>query len=461
MTTPLRERTIARRESLDDGARRHHPSGQCAVCDPKAVLEAWLAAAREVGFFRAALSSVEDFPRQAAEVSEFLAAERHGQMSYLAARSTSGELVRASPRAALAGARSALVVALPYPSSASTPHGTSPVSLRRSLSGSQLHPERALPKHALPEDEAPRGKVARYAGGRDYHHVLKERLLVLADVLADLLGRVVLARACVDTAPVLERQLAERAGFVFLGKNTLAIAPGAGSLFHLGVLLTDWDAPAEHAPPGSLQPAGGCGSCTSCLASCPTGALDDAYRIDARRCISYLTIEHKGSIPRELRSLLGAWVFGCDACQTSCPYNSAKGVPASDPLLLPSPFWEGPDLGRLLFLSSSDYKRLVRGTALRRVSRELLARNAAIALGNSAAVSAVPLLSAALQGHFSELVRVHAAWALGELRRAGLPDAQSALEAARPTAFGPVRAEIDWALASGLAAGSGDPPGPV
>jgi len=386
-------RRAARREEQVEGVYLHHPSGQTPFfraiegAPPSELTQRWLAESRTLGFSAAGITAPDDFPDQAQELEAFLAEGRQGEMDYLALRLEGGELARQRPRSLLPSARSILVVALPYPSRPL-------VALRSSRDG-----------------EALRGRVAQYAGGRDYHHVLKERLLLLADALADLVGRPVLGRACVDTALVFERQLAERAGLAFLGKNTLAIAPGAGSYFHLGVLLVD----VELEPQAAADVAEGCGRCQACLDACPTGALDGARRIDPRRCISYLTIELDGVVPRELRRGIGMRVFGCDECQSVCPYNRSAGVLPSDPELEPSEFWQEPELSALLGLSATGYRRHVRRTALSRVTRTQLARNAVIALGNSGAGSAVPLLEAVLAGPRPPLVQLHAAWALGEL----------------------------------------------
>jgi epoxyqueuosine reductase len=285
------------------------------------------------------------------------------------------------------------------------------------------------------------GLVARYARGSDYHMVMKEKLRALADRLAAGLGRAVASRPCVDTAPVLERELGERAGVGFVGKNTLLIAPGLGSTVLLGELLLDVDAAATR---DADEPARRrCGSCRACLDACPTGAFASAFVLDARRCISYLTIEHTGAIPRELRPRMGAMIFGCDVCQDVCPFNAAAGEPA--PELAPSR--AAPDLVALLELGAAQFRRFVRRTALRRIHRPQLLRNVCVALGNAGDARAIPALRRAMARE-GALVRAHAAWALGRLgdtawlaeRRAAEDDAD-------------VRAEVDAALAGGSAGG--------
>jgi epoxyqueuosine reductase len=238
---------------------------------------------------------------------------------------------------------------------------------------------------------------------------MRKKLRRLADALANLLGRPVLARHCVDTAPLLERAAAERAGLGFAAKSTMTIVPGVGSYVMLGELLVD----AEIAVDTPLSP--GCGACRLCLDACPTGAIIGAHVVDARRCISYLTIELRGPVPRELRPLIGSRVFGCDVCQDVCPFNaSAEGKPSA-PELAARSHLVAPDLIELLELGSARYRTLVKGSALRRTHRAQLARNAAIALGNSKDPRAVMPLARALAAHTSALVRGHAAWALGEI----------------------------------------------
>lgn len=342
-------------------------------------------AALELGFARAGFAPAARSEQAAERLSNWLEAGHHGEMQYM-----TGGLDRAAPSALYESAKSVLVVALPY-------GGVGQVKLRRSSEG----PELPLPLT---------GKVARYARGEDYHRVLKDKLERLGLAIDALVGRPVGRRACVDSAPLLERDFAVRAGLGFAAKSTLTIVPGLGSFVLLGELLLDLDiAPT---PPSST---GGCGSCTACLTACPTGAFVGPHELDARRCISYLTIELRGSIPRDLRALIGDHVFGCDICQDVCPWNHGRHTPPRDPELGLHPELQAPDLVSLLFLGSAAYRKLVRGTALSRVSRARLSRNAAIALGNSHSPAAESPLTRALLTHSYELVRAHAAWALGNL----------------------------------------------
>jgi epoxyqueuosine reductase len=399
---------------LPEGAARHMPpggeerAGAPPALERTALADAIRDAARELGFARVGFCPIEPFEDAARALGHWLAEGHHGEMTFMSGAS------RADPKSLLPEARTLLVVALAYDRGASEP----------APSGG-LVPPTAL--------------VARYARGKDYHVVLKERLRSLADRCAELCGRPVLARPCVDTAPLLEREAARRAGLGFTAKNTMTIAPGLGSYLLLGELLLD----IELAP--SRPIAAGCGGCRSCLDACPTAAFVDAYTLDARRCISYLTIEHRGAIPRELRPAIGRWVFGCDICQEVCPFNHSPKPRPGDAELAPRPVTSALELCALLELGSAAHRRLVRRTALKRVSRARLQRNAAVALGNSGDPSVVPALAVALASNPSALVRGHCAWALG---RIGTEPARRALEEAlaRETE-GSVREEIELANA--------------
>jgi epoxyqueuosine reductase len=286
-----------------------------------------------------------------------------------------------------------------------------------------------------------RGRIARYARGEDYHLVLRDRLVALADRISAELGRPVVSRPCVDTAPVLEREWAERGGLGFVAKNTMVIAPGLGSYVVLGELLLDVELPTT-APAEPTKPR--CGSCRSCLDACPTQAFANAYVLDARKCISYLTIEHAGVIPRELRRAIGTWIFGCDVCQEVCPFNAGTGEP-EDPQLRPRSVDHAlPDLVALAYINTNQMRQFVRRTALRRTPRASLLRNVAVALGNTGDPAAIPAL-VHLLANPHPLVRLHAAWALGELGAAaelaahtdGDPDVDAELVSARETAATP------------------------
>jgi epoxyqueuosine reductase len=273
----------------------------------------------------------------------------------------------------------------------------------------------------VPPDDRPRGRITRYAWGADYHDWILERLVELAGLLQRQIGRHLHTRAYVDTGPVLERAFAARAGLGFVGKNTCLISPRLGSWFFLGVLLVDVDLGLTGQP---LPPR--CGICTRCLDACPTGALTAPYRLDARRCLSYLTIEHQGPIPNHLRPRMGNWIFGCDICQSVCPWQRFAQPTAVRAFRPASAERVTPALADLLRLDEEAFRHCFEGTAILRSGRSRLLRNAAVALGNLGHPEAVPALALALTDG-DPLVRGHAAWALG---RFDTPAASQALAAA-------------------------------
>jgi epoxyqueuosine reductase len=310
--------------------------------------------ARELGFAGLGVAPATPLERGRAALESWLGRGDHGELSYMAREPAA----RANPQLLLPTAQAAIVVVACY----------------------------ARPGADEPTPAAGAGRVARYARGEDYHRVLREGLASLAEWLDVELGPGLEHRACVDTSPLLERELAMAAGVGFIGKNTLLLTPGVGSYTVLGVLLTSARLPRD--TPAEAR----CGSCRLCLDACPTTALgDDGYQLDARRCISNLTIERGGPLDdaldpdAELRQGTGSWVFGCDACQQVCPYNRPTrrvGAIPVDPRLDALAHPATLDLAKLLSQRSGDYRRLVRGKALSRASRPQLARNAAIAAGN-------------------------------------------------------------------------------
>jgi epoxyqueuosine reductase len=282
-----------------------------------------------------------------------------------------------------------------------------------------------------------RGRVSNYAWGVDYHSVALNLLEELADFLKRRAGKPIATRAYVDTGPILERSHARQAGLGFTGKNTMLIHPRRGSYFFLGEIITDYQLEGE----GITAPMPGCGSCIRCLKACPTNAFSAPYILDARRCISYLTIEHKGSIPLGLRPLMANWVYGCDLCQEVCPWQRFAQPGPQEAFHPVGPDSIAPLLSDLLRLTDESFAKRYRGTALYRIKRERLVRNACVAAGNSGMPDLsgflIPLLN-----DTSPLVRAHAAWALGQL--GGQETAlQSALEEEMTES---VRAEIAWAL---------------
>jgi len=309
----------------------------------------------------------------------WIAAGMHGGMDWLA--QTDARARRADPARVLAGAASVVCVALH--------HDPSRDALR----------------------DARVGRIARYAAGDDYHALMKEKLGQLERFVMDeaLPGSHALWYS--DTGAILERGWAERAGLGWTGKHSGLLTIDRGSWFLLGELLVDAELDA---PPAA--PRDHCGTCVRCLEVCPTGAIVAPYQVDARRCISYLTIEHRGVVPRELRAAIGDWIFGCDLCQEVCPWNRFA-TPAREARLLARPL-EGWSLERFLSLDEAGFAALFAGSPVRRTGRDGFLRNVCIALGNRGEAAAAPALERALRADPDWLVRAHAAWALGALAAA-------------------------------------------
>ncbi len=266
-------------------------------------------------------------------------------------------------------------------------------------------PESAADLESLLE-ESTKGVVSRYALGRDYHKLMRKRLQKLARWIEEHCGPFGY-RVFVDSAPVLEKALAEKAGLGWIGKHSNLINKHAGSWFFLGEIYTDLplplDAPADNH----------CGACTRCIEICPTQAIVAPYHVDARRCISYLTIELRGSIPQELRPLMGNRIYGCDDCQLVCPWNRFA-EPTEEADFAPRQGLDAPDLIALFQWNEEQFLRRTEGSAIRRIGFDCWLRNIAVALGNAATSTAV---IAALQGrkdHESGLVREHVEWALAQ-----------------------------------------------
>jgi epoxyqueuosine reductase len=289
-----------------------------------------------------------------------------------------------------------------------------------------------------PDDGVPRGKISRYAWGRDYHRVMKRRMKALLSDMNELLGRELDVRILVDTARIVERAVAARAGLGWYGKNANLIVPGRGSWVMLGEMVTDLDLEID-------QPLDrNCGKCTICIDNCPTGAIVAPYTIHAPICISYLTIELRDAIPYELRPQMQDWVYGCDVCQDVCPYTGAAEI-VNDPDMQPASINNSfPSLHWLLQMTQEEFGATYFGTPVPRTKRRGLARNAAVALGNIGTLDDVPVLTTALTSHDEPLVRGHAAWALGRLGGQKAVTALDRARAADPEAS--VRSEITWAL---------------
>jgi epoxyqueuosine reductase len=259
----------------------------------------------------------------------------------------------------------------------------------------------------------PSGPVARYARGDDYHELMIERLDALHRWIESQLGTSVRGKAYVDTGPILERDLARRAGLGWFGKNTTLINPRGGSFFFLGSLLLDLEL-----EPDAPFATDHCGSCTRCLDACPTGALTSPRVLDSNLCISYLTIELKGEIPAPLRSLIGELLYGCDICQEVCPWNAKFATELKEPTFAPREVIAGKDaltLAReILAMSDEDFRIAFRGSPMKRAKLRGLKRNAAIVLGNMPDLRDVAALSGALSDS-DEVVRASAAWALDKI----------------------------------------------
>jgi epoxyqueuosine reductase len=299
------------------------------------------------------------------------------------------------------------------------------------------------------DDDPSRGIVASYAWGSDYHEVLLPRLNQLAVSVETIVGpgngTAIGHRAYVDTGALLERELGARSGLGFVGKNTNLIHPRLGSWFFLGELLLTCELAGGGPAVASAAGSGGtCGGCTRCLEACPTGSFVEPYLLDARRCISYLTIELKGPIPRELRPAMGNRIFGCDICQEVCPWNRRFARPSPEPAFQPRPGAIAPRLLELLALDDKGFRQRFRGSPIKRAKRRGLLRNVAVALGNWGSPRAIPALTQALHD-WEPLIRGHAAWALGRITD---NDAVTALERALDTETDTwVREELRHALA--------------
>lgn len=359
-------------------------------------IEEW---ALELGFDAVGIAPLE--PGRAADAyGRWVDAGMAGEMSYLTREDAVAK--RSDADLVVPGARSAVVVAKNYYPGNDFGDGPTDVAEGHRPSTDEDH---------LPADRA---VFARYARNEDYHEVLTPRLIRLQARIAEELVPVG-GRAYFDTGPVLERELARRAGIGWFGRNTMLIRPGAGSYFFIGVILLDveleYDAPFERDH---------CGTCTSCIGGCPTGALlgrdeSGAPLMDARRCISYLTIEQKGPIPRELRPLIGNRVYGCDICQEVCPHNGPKFVQiTTEDAFLPRAGVHGAELIELMGMDQAEFSRRFRKSPVKRAKRRGLLRNVAVALGNWGSPDAVPVLTQAL-GDDEPLIRGHAAWALGRI----------------------------------------------
>lgn len=330
--------------------------------------------ARDLGFDQAGITDT-DLAAAEERLEQWLESGRHGEMGYMAAHGHK----RSRPDLLVPGTLRVICVRMSYwPGDAA------------------LAPDTALTKRDA-------GYVARYALGRDYHKVLRKQLQKLADRIEQEVGPFGY-RAFTDSAPVMEKPLAEKAGLGWIGKHTNLLNRHEGSWFFLGELYTDLPLPVD-------EPAANhCGSCRACIDACPTGAITGPYQLDARRCISYLTIELRGSIPEHLRPLLGNRIFGCDDCQAVCPWNRYAQVTGRADFS-PRDAVTDRDLVWFASWSEAEFDRCTRGSAIRRAGYAGFLRNVAVALGNAHTSPAVVDAIETLARHPSELVREHAEWA--------------------------------------------------
>ena len=263
------------------------------------------------------------------------------------------------------------------------------------------------PPKALADDPA-RGQISRYAWGDDYHDVIRQRLAELVDFIKQTAETELKTRVCVDTAPIIEREYAQKAGIGWIGKNTNLIHWRSGSWYFLAEVLISIDLESDTPP---LR--GSCGTCTRCIEACPTDAIIEPNLLDSRLCISYLTIELKERIPKELRPKIGNLIFGCDICQEVCPWNS-KAVPTDEPAFQPRDGNLAPKLLSLINMTQQEFSRRFKGSPIKRTKRRGFLRNVLVAIGNWGEPRAVPALKTALTDN-EPLVRSHAAWALGKI----------------------------------------------
>lgn len=338
-----------------------------------AAAAAALQLADEQGFALTGIAPADPSPF-ADHVQRWIASGQHGEMDYLERHLE----LRLDVKKLLPGARAVLCVADRYPDAPQPPpEGAAP-------SGEQGGQDGAT---AI-------GRVARYAWGRDYHKVIKKRLFKVADALAERYPGHTF-RCCIDTAPLMEREHAARAGIGWVGKHTLILHPRLGSWLLLGFLVTTLPMqPSAEAAGVTSPPLGffghgfeGCGTCTRCIDACPTDCIDPAgYSLDATRCISYLTIEHRGRIDPSLHEPMGDWIAGCDVCQEVCPFNQPQRLPGQPPPpadYAPRPIAGGVALSEVLGWTEADRRRAFEGSALKRIRYDMLLRNAAIAAGNA------------------------------------------------------------------------------
>ncbi|MEI4548523.1 tRNA epoxyqueuosine(34) reductase QueG [Pseudoalteromonas spongiae] len=336
--------------------------------------------AKELGFDQVSITDI-DLSQHEAQLQRWLDAGYHGEMEYMAAHG----MKRARPAELVPGTQRVISVRMNY-----------------------LPPDANFAKDLKNKQTA---YISRYALGRDYHKLMRNRLKQLGKKLEQELEQHQITlgfRPFVDSAPVLERQLAEKAGLGWTGKHTLILNQEAGSWFFLGELFVDLPLPVNE-----VTVENKCGSCVACITSCPTGAIVEPYVVDARRCISYLTIEKQGAIPEEFRSLLGNRIYGCDDCQLVCPWNRYGQLTAEDDFHIRKQL-KSQDLLTLFAWDEGTFLKNTEGSAIRRIGIERWRRNIAVALGNADANSDIINALESAQSGASEMLLEHIHWALAQ-----------------------------------------------
>ena len=357
-----------------EGARMRHDE----AIDLYALKRELAARAQALGFGALGVASI-DIPEDERHLLSWLADGFHGEMDYMQRHG----VMRSRPQQLAPGTVRVVSARMDY------------------------WPAAARDAHAVLEDGA-LGYVSRYALGRDYHKILRRALATLAQELQQRIGPFGY-RVCVDSAPVLEKALAREAGLGWIGKHTNLIARDAGSWFFLGEILTDLPLPVDE------RASAHCGSCQACIPACPTGAIVAPYRLDARRCISYLTIEHHSAIPLELRAAIGNRIYGCDDCQLVCPWNKFARE-AAHPDFKVRHGLDAAALPALFRWTEGEFEERMRGSAIHRIGYLRWSRNIAVALGNAPTSVEVLRALAERRADPSPMVREHVAWALGRHR---------------------------------------------
>jgi len=355
--------------------------------------------AREIGFDSCRIAACKA-PPHAMEFREWLGESAHGEMNYM----QRGEEKRCDPQKVLAGAKSIVVFALNYFQGNESGIGFQPMDDWQDA-------------HATP---AATGRIARYAWGDDYHEVIAEKLDKIDNFLREFGGE---QKCYVDTGPVLERDYAAQAGIGWHGKSTMLIDQRLGTWFFLAEILTTLELPADEPVPNH------CGTCERCITACPTGAITAPHRVDARRCISYLTIELKGVIPLDLRPLIGDRIFGCDDCLDACPWNRFAQESREAAFSARRSTTEM-SLREYLELSDAEFRALFRNSPIKRIKRRGFLRNVCVALGNAGDISDIPALERAARDP-EPLIAEHARWAIDRIRYRRKQRSERVLESKR------------------------------